>query len=146
MATVTRLHICPYGLDRFSFNDHFRTGQRIQLGPGFGGSILTGRNGFRLKKCRAYRCEDGGGDLKEKEIESARKCGKVKESLQLKKGSGFWSSLKYAVTVGLGLGSRNDDEYTKAIAKLEEVFSSVSSIYCYLCFIKIFYFCELNQF
>ncbi|PON49867.1 Short-chain dehydrogenase/reductase [Trema orientale] len=128
MATVTRLHLCPHGLERFNFKDHFRTGPTILLGPGFGRSLLTGRNGFRLKKCRAYRCDQDGGDhLEEKEIESARKGGKVKENVKLKeKGSGFWSSLKYAVTVGFGLGSRNDDEYSKAVAKLEEVFSSIA--------------------
>lgn len=131
MAAATRLHICPHGLDRFNFKDHLLTSPRILLGPGFGGSVLTvtSRNGFRLRKCRAYRWGEEGGDSEEKkEIESTRKCGKVEESENSKKGSGFWSSLKYAVMVGFGLGSSstNDDQYKKAVAKLEEVFSSVS--------------------
>ncbi|EXB79941.1 putative chlorophyll(ide) b reductase NYC1 [Morus notabilis] len=119
MAAVTRLHICPHGLDRFSFKDQLRPGPRILIGPGF-------RYGVRLKGCRAYRSEED--QLGEKEMESARKSGKVKEkeTLKLRKGSGFWSCLKYAVTRGFGFGPRNDDEYSKAVAKLEEVFSSIA--------------------
>ena len=67
-------------------------------------------------------------------MESARKSGKVKEnlSLQLKKGSGFWSCLKYAVTRGFGFGPRNDEEYSKAVDQLEEVFSKVSFFFFFL--------------
>lgn len=122
MAAVTRLHICPHGLDRFSFKDQLRTGPAILLGLGF-------RYGVRLKRCRAYRSgEDEGDRVGEKEMESARKSGKAKEnlSLQLKKGSGFWSCLKYAVTRGFGFGPRNDEEYSKAVDKLEEVFSKIA--------------------
>ncbi|KAM6598581.1 hypothetical protein CsatA_018190 [Cannabis sativa] len=128
-VAVTRLHICPHGLnlDLFNSKAHFRTGPTILIGPGFSGSVRPVRSGFGLKKCRANRNEsDDGGDAEEKERESARKCGKVKENLKLNKGSGFWSCLKYAVTAGFGSGSRNNDEYGKAVAKCEEVFSSIA--------------------
>ncbi|KAF4354478.1 hypothetical protein G4B88_019947 [Cannabis sativa] len=128
-VAVTRLHICPHGLnlDLFNSKAHFRTGPTILIGPGFSGSVRPVRSGFGLKKCRANRNEsDDGGDAEEKERESARKCGKVKENVKLSKGSGFWSCLKYAVTAGFGSGSRNNDEYGKAVAKCEEVFSSIA--------------------
>lgn len=138
MAKVIKLHICPQGLDNSNFRGHFRTRPTVLLGLGYRWSrpaLLTGRRGFCLKQCRSFRSENGG-EFDEKEIEKARKCGEVKESneVKLSEGSEFWSSLKSAVLGGVGFGSRRDDEYKKAIVKLEEVFSSVSFAY-----FKIFY-------
>lgn len=132
MAKVVKLHICPQGLDTSNFKDHFRTRPTVLLGPGYrrsGAGPLTGHHGFYLKQCRSFRSENEG-ELEEKEIETARKCGEMKEIREVKfnKGSGFWSSLKSSLLGGLGFGSRRDDEYKMAILKLEEVFSSVSSI------------------
>ncbi|XP_015898313.3 probable chlorophyll(ide) b reductase NYC1, chloroplastic isoform X1 [Ziziphus jujuba] len=119
MAKVAKLHIGPQGLDNLNFNGHFRTRPILLLGPGYrryGPGVLTRRYGFCL---RSFRSENGG-ELEEKEIESARKCG------ELKKESGFWSCLKSAVLGGVGLASRRDDDYKKAIVKLEEVFNSIA--------------------
>lgn len=63
--------------------------------------------------------------MEEKERESARNSVEVKESVKLNKGNGFWRFLKQAVVACFGSGSTNDDEYTKAVAKLEQVFSLI---------------------
>lgn len=49
---------------------------------------------------------------------------------KLKKGSGVWKSLSSTLLGGVGLRSRQSDEYKKAVAKVEEVCSSVSIFYC----------------
>lgn len=115
MAMVARIHICPQSLDHFNFQDyhHHRTGPTVLFGSGLRRSG-SGRNGFYSKQyCRSFRGEEGGGDLKEGE-------GK------LKKGSGVWKSLSSTLLGGVGLRSRQSDEYKKAVAKVEEVCSSVS--------------------
>ncbi|KAK9947687.1 hypothetical protein M0R45_003300 [Rubus argutus] len=111
MAMVARLHICPQGLDHFSY--HHRTGPTVVFGSGLRRSG-SGRNGFYSKQyCRSFRGEEGGGDLKEGE-------GK------LNKGGGIWKSLSSTLLGGVGLRSRQSDEYKKAVAKVEEVCSSAA--------------------
>lgn len=135
MAMVARLHVCPQSLEPFNFKDYHRTGPTVIIGSGFrrSGSVLpTGRNGFCLKQCRSFRGEDGRDAVEEKEAESAEKRG------NLKKGSGIWKSLSSTVLGGFGLRSRNSDEYRKAVAKLEEVCSSVSVVYWFSFFILRF--------
>lgn len=129
MATVARLHIFPQSFD------HYRTGQPVVLGPGLYRSRsgrVGGRNGLCLKLkqyCRSFRCEEGGG-VEEKEVvsESERKSGNLKKSeAKLERGSGFWKSFRTTILGG--------DEYDKAVAKVEEVFFSVSCMrFVYLCF------------
>ena len=63
--------------------------------------------------------------MEEKERESARNSVEVKESVKVNKGNGLWRFLKYAVIACFGSGSTNDDECTKAVAKLEQVFSLI---------------------
>ncbi|KAL5572657.1 hypothetical protein UlMin_022254 [Ulmus minor] len=127
MAAVTWLHICPQSLDHLNFKESLRTGPSFLLGPGSrrgSSGLLTSR--YCLKQCRAYRREDGG-NLEEKESGVSRKSRKLKESeVKLKKGIGFWSSLRSTLLGGLGLCSRNGEEYQKAVVKVEEVFSSMA--------------------
>lgn len=127
MATVTRLHIFPQRLEHLSFKDHGRTGQPVVLGPGLcqtGLGRRRGRDGLCLKQCRSFRTGEGGG-AEEKEVESARKCGNLKETeAKLQRVSGFWSSLKTTILGSFSLA--HGDEYSNALAKVEEVFSSVS--------------------
>lgn len=123
MATVTRLHIFPQRFEHLSFKDPGRTGQPVVLGPGLCQSGLgrrRGSDGLCLKQCRSFRAEEG-----EKEVESARKCGNLKETeAKLQRGIGFWSSLRITILGGFSLA--RGDEYRNALAKVEEVFSSVS--------------------
>ncbi|KAB8849526.1 hypothetical protein FH972_026770 [Carpinus fangiana] len=123
MATVTRLHIFPQRFEHLSFKDTGRTGQPVVLGPGLcqsGLGRLRGRDGLCLKQCRSFRAEEG-----EKEVESARKCGNLKEpEAKLQRGIGFWSSLRTTILGGFSLA--RGDEYRNALAKVEEVFSSIA--------------------
>lgn len=94
MATVTRLHIFPQRFEHLSFKDHGRTGQPVLLGPGLYQSGLErrrGRDGLCLKQCRSFRTE-GGGESEEKKVESARKCGNLKET-KLQKGKRVFAAL-----------------------------------------------------
>ncbi|XP_062149229.1 probable chlorophyll(ide) b reductase NYC1, chloroplastic isoform X2 [Alnus glutinosa] len=122
MATVTRLHIFPQRLEHLSFKDHGRTGQPVVLGPGLcqtGLGRRRGRDGLCLKQCRSFRTGEGGG-AEEKEVESARKCGDLKEiEAKLQRGSGFWSSLKTTILGSFSLA--HGDEYSNALAKVEEI-------------------------
>lgn len=127
MATVTRLHIFPQSFD------HYRTGQPVVLGPGLcrsGLGRVGGRNGLCLKLkqyCRSFKGEEGG-EVEEKEAVSERKSGNLKKSeAKLERGSGFWKSFRTTILGG--------DEYDKAVAKVEEVFFSVSCLrFVFLCF------------
>lgn len=69
--------------------------------------------------------------MEEKEIEPAKKCGEMKE-VKVKKEIGFWSCLRSSVLGGVGLASRRDDEYKKAIVKLEEVLNLVSFSFTFI--------------
>lgn len=69
-----------------------------------------------MQPCRSFKTDDKG----ENEAES---------ELKLKKASGFWSSLKDVIFRVNGPGSQSSDEYCKAVAKVEKVFSSVSSLF-----------------
>ncbi|XP_002514298.2 probable chlorophyll(ide) b reductase NYC1, chloroplastic isoform X1 [Ricinus communis] len=117
-ATVTKLHIYPQSLDYFSFSKQQRN--RL-LGPGLS---WTGFGGCAVK-CRSFRSEDGREvEVEEKVKECQRKLKKNK--IELKKEDGFWSILKDA-NFGFGRSdSHSKEEYAKAVAKLEEAFSSIA--------------------
>lgn len=133
MATVVKLHVFPE-----SFNNQQQHRLRRK---GFGCSTSLGVFGFghnnncdiglfSVKKCRAFKTEEGGGgDLKEKKFRTLKR-NEVKE---LKRESGFWSSLRSILLRNFMVGSKSDDEYRHAVVRVEEVLSSVSSSFC--CFI-----------
>lgn len=131
MATVTRLHIFPRSFEQ-CFKDHHWTGQPVILGPGVCGSGLGrpgGRNGLCLKQCRSFRSEEGGEvEEKDREVESTKKYGNLKKSVEAKteRGSGFWKSLETTILDGFSLA--HGDEYNDAVAKVETVLSSVSCV------------------
>lgn len=77
--------------------------------------------------CRSFRGEDGGRELGEKQLEEARKCGNLKENqveYSPEKGNGFLSNLKSSILKVSRSNSK--DEYRNAVAKLEEIFSSIA--------------------
>ncbi|KAG8656914.1 hypothetical protein MANES_03G021500v8 [Manihot esculenta] len=126
-AALTRLHIYPQAIDHFSFGEQLRNGLPRQgfLWSGSGG-LHRDRHGLYVHRCRSFRSDDGG-EVGEKKNISEKKCKVVKESEdKLKEGDGFWSTLKHAVS-GFGrLDSQSNEEHTKAVAKLEEVLSSIA--------------------
>ncbi|KAK8513824.1 hypothetical protein V6N12_052989 [Hibiscus sabdariffa] len=71
-------------------------------------------------KCRSFGGEDGV-EVEEKEMGSERKLG-----ILMEKGDGFWKSLKSAVFGVSRFGSQSQDEYEQAVAKVDEVFSSIA--------------------
>lgn len=126
MAAVTKLHFCTFHKDQLFY---FKGQQRNWLKRGCGARfpVIT-RNRYRVyvQKCRSFRGEDGG-EVEEKEMESERKYGVLMENeLKLEKEDGFWKSLKSAVFGVSKFGSKSRDEHEKAVAKVDEVFSSVS--------------------
>lgn len=134
MATLTKLHLYPPSIDHFSFclKDHQGTGLRLGNFPS-GPRLGRGRCGLHVLPCRSFRGEDGS-ELEEKEIKNL----KEEQRRKFKNGNGFWGSCKSAVS-GFGKSSsQSSDDYNKALAKLEEVFSSVSHM---LCRILFFLFC-----
>ena len=81
-----------------------------------------------MQKCRLFWGEDGG-EVEEKVMESDTEYGILMENeVKLEKGDGFWKSMKSAVFGVSKFGSQSQDEYKKAVAKVDEVFSSVSYI------------------
>ncbi|WCJ42474.1 NAD(P)-binding Rossmann-fold superfamily protein [Euphorbia peplus] len=111
-ASVTKLHVYPQIVEQFSFGEQPRNGL---VRPGF---LWHGKGsyGLCLHKCRSFKSEDGG--------ESERKNGGNK--VKLKKGEGFFSNLKHAVTGFSRDDSQSREEYAHSVAKLEEVFQSVA--------------------
>ncbi|KAJ4822597.1 putative chlorophyll(ide) b reductase nyc1, chloroplastic [Turnera subulata] len=120
-VTITKLQVYPQGLDHFSFNEYKRrglVGRGGFLRSGFGESSKVGYGGLRLRlrQCRSSKSEDEG-EVEVKETEKERK---------LKKRDGFWRILKDGFS-GVGKsGSLSQEENRKAVAKLEELFSSVA--------------------
>lgn len=68
-----------------------------------------------MQPCRSFKTDDKGENEAESEV-------------KLKKTSGFWTSLKDVIFWVNGSGSQSIDEFCKAVAKVEKVFSSVSSL------------------
>ena len=128
MAAVTKLHLCTFQkVQQFCFKEQQRNwlkrGGCVRLPV-----ITRNRYGAYVQKCRSFRGEDGG-KVEEKEMESERNYGILMENeVNLEKGDGFWKSLKSSVFGVSKFGSQSQDEYEKAVAKVDEVFSSVSYI------------------
>ncbi|KAJ6435372.1 hypothetical protein OIU84_000547 [Salix udensis] len=75
------------------------------------------------EQCRSFKSKDGGGVEKKRK----EKFEILKENQsKTKKGSGFWNSLKRAVSWVGTLPSQSNEEHREAVAKLEEVFSSAA--------------------
>ncbi|XP_056162086.1 probable chlorophyll(ide) b reductase NYC1, chloroplastic isoform X1 [Syzygium oleosum] len=121
MATVTKVHLCPGRFDHQFVS--FRENPRVFL-PGFfhSGSKLLGRRS-RLcvrHQCRSFRREEDGdreGDGEkpkedEVEVESER--------------SGVLNSMRTAFVGCSQLGSKWRDDYSRSVAKLEEIMSSAA--------------------
>lgn len=121
MAAVTKLQISPYSLHP---QTHHRAARwpprRLQF------VSFSGRRGVYLRPCRSFRSGDGG-ELEEQEKESVRKGGNLKENrVEAKEGLGI---LSFAKSVFVRVSSslpRTEEEHRNAVAKLEEIFSSVS--------------------
>lgn len=119
MATVsTKLHIYP--------SHSFDCGAQLR-------DIPRNRLGFRRcgfpvrRRCRSFKSEEG-----DRELEGSRKFDDFQEDeVKLLKGrerSGVLDQLKSVIVAC----SRSDDGFKASIAKIEEVFSSVSSPYLLL--------------
>ena len=120
MATFVKLHLCPEtsrSICFFSGHHHRRRTTSSLCRGGFGSSI----DRVSLKLCRAFRAEDGG-DLKEKKNRNNSR----KDEVKLKRENGFWGSIGSIMLGTFKLASKSDDEYRLALAKVEEVLSSVS--------------------
>ncbi|XP_012443393.1 probable chlorophyll(ide) b reductase NYC1, chloroplastic [Gossypium raimondii] len=122
MAAVTKLHLCTFQKDQhFCFKEQKRSWFKVKRGCFVGLPVLTrNRRGAYVQKCRSFRGGDGG-EVEEKDMESERKLG-----IWTEKGDGFWKCLKSAVFGVSKFGSQSQDEYEKAVAKVEEVFSSIA--------------------
>ncbi|MFQ6638386.1 hypothetical protein Gotur_015467 [Gossypium turneri] len=122
MAAVTELHLCTFQKEQhFCFKEQKRSWFKVKRGCFVGLSVLTrNRRGAYVQKCRSFRGGDGG-EVEEKDMESERKLG-----IWTEKGDGFWKSLRSAVFGVSKFGSQSQDEYEKAVAKVEEVFSSIA--------------------
>lgn len=116
-TTIVKLHVFP----ECNLNQH-------KLRKGFGSNSSSGVFGFghnfdglSLKKCRAFKGEDGG-DRKFRNLK--------KNEVKLERKNGFWSSFK---NVLLGNSLRNykldDDEYRQAVVRVDEVLSKVSFLF-----------------
>lgn len=112
MATVIKFHFFPESLNQ---NRSMRC---------FGCSSSSGVVGFRhaTLKCRAFKNEYGGGDSKEKKLQTLKK-----NEVKIKRENGFWSSLKSILLRNFLMGSKlDDDEYRFACVRVEEVLSSIA--------------------
>ncbi|KAG6739642.1 hypothetical protein POTOM_057245 [Populus tomentosa] len=120
---ITKLHISPQNLDKLSFEEHQRS---RSLGRGFlssGFGVHKKRYALCVQQCRSFKTKDGGGvEEKQKEKYEILKENQSKS----KKGSGFWTSLKKAVSWVGTLPSQSNEEHREAVARLEEVFSSAA--------------------
>lgn len=125
-TTIVKLHVFP----ECNLNKH-------KLRNGFGSSnSSSGVFGFghnfdglclKVKKCRAFKSEDGGGDFKEKKIKILKK-----NEVKVQRENGFWSNFRNVLLGNFVMGSKLDDEYRQAVVRVDEVLSKVSS--CFLCF------------
>lgn len=127
MATVVKLHVVPECLNQQKTRS---------LRRGFGSCPSPGVLGFghycdrfSVKVCRAFRTEDGG-DVKEKKFRNLKK-----NEEKTKRESGFWSSLKSILLRNFMVGSKSDDEYRQAVAKVEGLLSSVSCCFSFIVFL-----------
>ncbi|PNS93297.2 hypothetical protein POPTR_018G081200v4 [Populus trichocarpa] len=120
---ITKLHISPQNLDKLSFEEHQRS---RSLGRGFlssGFGVHKKSYALCVQQCRSFKTKDGGGvEEKQKEKYEILKENQSKS----KKGSGFWTSLKKAVSWVGTLPSQSNEEHREAVARLEEVFSSAA--------------------
>ncbi|GMI97728.1 NON-YELLOW COLORING 1 [Hibiscus trionum] len=127
MAAVAKLHLRTFQKDRpFSFKEQRRN--LIKGGLFLRLPVIT-RNtcGVYVQRCRSFRGDDGGEQVEEKEMESEKKDGILMENeVELETGDGFWKSLKSAVFGVSKFGSQSQDEYEKAVAQVEGIFSSIS--------------------
>ncbi|KAK8597801.1 hypothetical protein V6N13_095198 [Hibiscus sabdariffa] len=127
MAAVAKLHLHSFQKDQpFPFKEQRRNwtkrGLFLRLPV-----ITRNTHGVFVQSCRSFRGDDGGEQVEEKEIESEGKYGILMENEdKLETGDGFWKSLKSAVFGVSKFGSQSQDEYEKAVAKVEGVFSSIS--------------------
>ncbi|KAJ8749837.1 hypothetical protein K2173_013240 [Erythroxylum novogranatense] len=125
-ATVIKLHIHPQSINQFRLCENRRT--RV-FSQGFGGSgfeLHKGRCRLCVRHCRSFRSEDKE-QVEEEDKERARKRGILRRNeLELRKGNGVWSHLKDAVSALSRFGAQSDVENSKAMAKLEEISSSMA--------------------
>uniref|UniRef100_A0A2P2K3N3 chlorophyll(ide) b reductase n=3 Tax=Rhizophora mucronata TaxID=61149 RepID=A0A2P2K3N3_RHIMU len=128
-STVTELTARPQRVDhRSRFSKHQRVGlfrpDVLQPWSGFGAH--KGRCGLFVRGCKSFKCEDGG-EVEEKRKESGGKYVILKENeVNSGKRDGFWNNLKIAVSGSRRLGSLSNEDYDRAVGKLEEVFSSIA--------------------
>ncbi|KDP33676.1 hypothetical protein JCGZ_07247 [Jatropha curcas] len=125
-VAITKFHIFPQNVDHFSFSEQQRNGL---LRPGFLWSgfdgVHRGNYGLCMHKCRSFRSDNRAEVEDQKKKKSKRKMVKQNE-VELKKSSGFWSILKDAVSTFGRSDTQSNEEYKTAIAKLEEIFSSIA--------------------
>ncbi|XP_028751390.1 probable chlorophyll(ide) b reductase NYC1, chloroplastic isoform X1 [Neltuma alba] len=124
MATVVRLRVCPESFDYLCFRGHH---SRRSLRRGFCWSssrmiLGGGHDGLRLNRCWALKSENGG-HLEEKRSESE---GEDQILVNLNREKGFWVSMKSIMLKTFKANPKSDDEYRQAVAKVEEVLSSVA--------------------
>lgn len=112
-ATLTNQHISLQTLHYYCFKEQQRGPCLRPASYRSGLGAHKGRYGLHMQPCRSFKTDDKG----ENEAES---------ELKLKKASGFWSSLKDVIFRVNGPGSQSSDEYCKAVAKVEKVFSSIA--------------------
>ncbi|KAG2718466.1 hypothetical protein I3760_03G221900 [Carya illinoinensis] len=127
MATATRLRIFPRSFEHCFKNDH-GTGQPVVPGPSLCLFRLgrPGRgNSLCLKQCRSFMSEEEEVAEKKGVVQRARKSRNLKGSeAKLESGSRFWKSLMTTILGGFRLA--HGDEYDRAVAKVEKVFSSIA--------------------
>lgn len=147
MAAVSKLHLSPQTfLHHLTFKDPSLSDHNPKLrplprrNPGKTDGILSFRQrNVRLRPlrhpCRAFRSENGG-ESTEKRVELVERDGVVEEKnrSQSKKGKGILYSLKSLLLRASGSEkSVSGEKCQSAVAKLEEIFFSVSCCLILLC-------------
>jgi chlorophyll(ide) b reductase len=119
-TTIVKLQVFPEcNLNKHKLRNGFGSSNSSSGVFGFGQNF----GGLCLRKCRAFKSEDGGG-LKEKKWRNLKK-----KEVKLQIENGFWSNFRNVLLGNFMMGSKLDDEYRQAVVRVDEVLSKVSSCF-----------------
>jgi len=119
-TTIVKLQVFPEcNLNKHKLRNGFGSSNSSSRVFGFGQNF----GGLCLKKCRAFKSEDGG-DVKEKKLRNLKK-----NEVKVQRENGFWSNFRNVLLGNFMMGSKLDDEYRQAVVRVDEVLSKVSSFF-----------------
>lgn len=116
-TTIVRLQVFPEcNLNKHKLRNGFGSSNSSSGVFGFGQNF----GGLCLKKCRAFKSEDGG-DVKEKKLRNLKK-----NEVKAQRENGFWSNFRNVLLGNFMMGSKLDDEYRQAVVRVDEVLSKIA--------------------